>query len=37
MAEGKAGKAVRSVVARVVATSVLLGRYSVGTASSPAA
>lgn len=30
MTEGKAGNAVRSVVARVVAASILLGMYSVG-------
>jgi len=31
MAEGKAGNTFRSVMARVVATSILLGMYSVGT------
>jgi hypothetical protein len=31
MAEGKAGNTVCSVMARVVATSILLGMYSVGT------
>jgi hypothetical protein len=31
MAENKAGNTVRSVIARVMATSILLGMYSVGT------
>lgn len=31
MTEGKGGNALRSVVTRVVATSILLGVYSVGT------